>query len=503
MTALLAALDLILQPDVLWVILLSSIFGLFVGAMPGLSATMATALLVPVTFFMPPVPAIAAIVSCTAMAIFAGDIPGALLRIPGTPASAAYADEAYRMTQKGQGELVLGAGLVFSAIGGLFGIAILITGAPLLAEFALNFSSFEYFWLALLGLTCAAFIAPASPLKGLVALLLGLLLSSIGIGASGGHPRFTFGNLELTGGVPLIPALIGMFALPELLRYILSDRARLSVAQRRIGNIFRQQGALLARYWRNLLRGSLLGTVIGAMPGAGADIAAWVTYATSKKLSKEPEKYGTGHVEGVVEAGAANNAALGGAWIPALVFGIPGDSITAIAIGVMFMKGLTPGPMIFMNNPDMLYGVFVAFILANILLLPLGWVAIKSAGRLLSVPRPVLMPIILLFCIVGAFASNNTVFGIVTMLALGVIAYVMEENNFPIAPVILGLVLGPMLEENFLNSMQKTLGDPVGFVSRPIAGILATLTIAIWLLPLVLWLRARFRAAREISSAHH
>lgn len=503
MTALLAAFDLILQPDVLWVIALSAMFGLFVGAMPGLSATMATALLVPVTFFMQPVPAIAAIVSCTAMAIFAGDIPGALLRIPGTPASAAYTDEAYQMTRRGQGETALGASLIFSALGGLFGVAVLIVGAPMLADFALNFSSFEYFWLALLGLTCAVFITPQSPLKGIVALVLGLLLSCIGIGASGGHPRFTFGNLELTGGVPLIPALIGMFALPEIIRFILSDRSQLSVVQQRIGNIFRQQGHLLVRYWRGLLRGSVIGTVIGAMPGAGADIAAWVTYATSKKFSKEPEKYGTGHVEGLVESGAANNAALGGAWIPALVFGIPGDSITAIAIGVMFMKGLTPGPMIFLNNPEMLYGVFVAFILANLLLLPFGWAAIKGAGRLLSVPRPVLMPIILLFCIVGAFASNNTVFGVVTMLVLGVVAYLMEENGFPIAPIILGLVLGPMLEENFLNSMQKTLGDPVGFVTRPIAGTLAAVTIVIWLSPLGLRLWRSVKATRRMSSAPH
>jgi TctA family transporter len=477
------AVQLIFRVDVLWVIAVSSVFGLFVGAMPGLSATMATALLVPVTFFMEPVPAIAAIVTCTAMAIFAGDIPGALLRIPGTPASAAYADESYQMTLKGQGELALGAGLVFSVIGGLFGVVVLILGAPLLADFALRFSSFEYFWLALLGLTCAVFISPQAPTKGIVALLLGLLLSCIGIGSSGGHPRFAYGNLELTGGVPLIPALIGMFALPEILRFVLSDRAVLTVVQTRIGNIFRQQGHLFAKYWQGLVRGSAIGTLIGAMPGAGADIAAWVTYATSKKFSKEPEKFGTGHVEGLVESGAANNAALGGAWIPALVFGIPGDSITAIAIGVMFMKGLTPGPMIFVNNPDMLYGVFVSFIFANLLMLPFGWAAIKCAGRLLSVPRPILMPIILLFCIVGAFSSNNTTFGVITMLALGIIAYLMEENDFPVAPIILGLVLGPILEENFLNSMQKTGGDPIGFVSRPIAATLAALTLLIWFAP--------------------
>lgn len=472
--------------QVMGVIVLASVFGLFVGAMPGLSATMATALLVPITFFMQPAPAIGAIVTCTAMAIFAGDIPGALLRIPGTPASAAYTDEAYRMTRKGQGEIALGAGLVFSVIGGLIGVVILIVGAPVLADFALNFSSFEYFWLALLGLTCAVFITPESQLKGLAALILGLLVSCIGIGTASGYPRFTFDNIELTGGVPLIPALIGMFALPEVIRYVLSEDRHLPIAHNRIGNIFSQQLHLLAVYWRSLIRGSLLGTVVGAMPGAGADIAAWISYALSKKFSRTPEKFGTGHPEGIVEAGASNNAALGGAWIPALVFGIPGDSITAIAIGVMFMKGLTPGPMIFLNNPQMLYAVFITFILANLLMLPFGWASIKLAGRLLSVPRPILMPVILLFCIVGAFASNNTVFGVTIMLALGMIAYLMEENSFPVAPIILGIVLGPMLEENFLNSMQKTQGDLIGFINRPIAGTLGVLTMLIWLAPI--WL---------------
>jgi len=490
------AFGLILDPQVLWVIFLSGIFGLFVGAMPGLSATMATALLVPITFFMGPVPAIAAIVTTTAMAIFAGDIPGCLLRIPGTPASAAYADEAYRMTRKGQGELALGASLVFSVIGGIFGTLVLMTSAPALAEVALKFSSFEYFWMALLGLTCAVFIAPTSPLKGVIALLLGLLISCVGIGVTSGFPRFTFGSTELTGGVPLIPMLIGMFAISELLRYIVSDRAGLPPVQTRIGNIFTGQLHLLRKYKVGLLRGSVIGSLIGAMPGAGADIAAWVTYATSKKFSKEPEKFGTGHVEGLVESGAANNAALGGAWIPALVFGIPGDSITAIAIGVMFMKGLNPGPTIFLNNPELLYGVFLSFLLANLLLLPVGWLAIKSASRLLSVRREILMPIILIFCIVGAFAVNNTVFGVMTMLVMGLVAYVLEENDFPIAPIILGAVLGSMVEDNFITSMQKSAGNPLAFFERPIAGTLGVLTLLIWFSPLLLrlWRGRRGRA---------
>ena len=481
------AFSLVADPYVLGVILAASLFGLFVGAIPGLTATMATALLVPVTFFMPPVPAVAAIVSCTAMAIFSGDIPGALLRMPGTPASAAYTDEAYRMTRKGQAELVLGAGLVFSAIGGLLGTLVLVTSAPALAEVALNFSSFEYFWLVLLGLTCAVFIASDRPLKGLVSLLLGLLLATVGLNNPAAHPRFTFGVDDLLGGISFIPLMVGMFAVSEVLRFVVSSTgSRLNLAQERFGNIFAGQWALMRRYPLAIFRGSAVGTAIGALPGAGADIAAWISYAISKKFSRTPEKFGTGHIEGVVESGAANNGALSGAWIPALVFGIPGDSITAIAIGVLYMKGMNPGPTIFLNNPENIYAVFIVFFLANLLMLPLGMLAIKLYKQILRVPRNALMPIILLFCMVGAFAINNTAFDIGVMLVAGVAAFLMERNGFPIAPLILGVVLGPMFEENLATSLIKAEGSWMAFFERPIAAALGVATLAVWLSPVAI-----------------
>ena len=485
------ALKLVLDPYVLGVILGSAAFGLFVGAVPGLTATMATALLVPVTFFMEPVPAIASIVTATAMAIFAGDIPSCLLRMPGTPASAAYTDEAYAMTRKGQGELALGAGLVFSVIGGLFGTAVLILAAPALAEVALKFSSFEYFWLVVLGLLCAVFIALANPLKGVVSLLLGLLVACVGLDNPAGFPRFTFGNAELAGGLTLIPIMIGMFAVSEILRGVARIDQPWEMAQARIGNVFRGMWRLTLRYKMPVLRGSVLGTAIGVLPGAGADIAAWMSYAVSKKFSKEPEKFGTGHVEGIVEAGASNNSALAGAWVPALVFGIPGDSITAIVIGVLYIKGLNPGPSIFMQNATAIYAIFMVFILANLLLLPLGIAAIKSAKQLLRAPRHALMPVILLFCIVGSFAINNSVFGVVLMLAFGLIAYFMEENGFPVAPAILGMVLGAMLEEHFIRAMIRGDGELVAFVQRPIAAGLAVAVLVVLAWPLAAWLLRR------------
>jgi TctA family transporter len=488
-----AAFVLLLDPYVLAVILGSALFGLFVGSIPGLSATMAVALLVPVTFFMPALPAVACMVTVTAMAIFAGDVPGALLRIPGTPASAAYCDEAFAMTRKGQAEAVLGAGIVFSVIGGLFGTVVLMLAAPALAEAALLFSSFEYFWLVMLGLTCAVFVSPGRPVKGLVSLMLGLLVASVGFENPAAYPRFTFGSPHLMSGVQLIPVMIGMFAISEVLRYAVTADRPIDVVTQSIGRVFAGQGALVRRYPLATLRGSVLGTLVGALPGAGADIAAWMSYGISKRFSKTPEKFGTGHIEGIVEAGAANNSALAGAWIPALVFGIPGDSITAVVIGVLYLKGLNPGPTIFIENAASIYAVFLVFLLANLLLFPLGWLLIKAAKNVLHVPRHVLMPVILLFCVVGSFAINNSLFDVGVMLAFGVLAFVMEVNGFPIAPTILGLVLGGMLEQNFVTSMIKADGNVLAFFERPVSGTLGVATILIWLSPLLVafWRRRR------------
>jgi TctA family transporter len=491
MEAIAAAFGLVFQPSVLLVIGLSAIYGLFVGAIPGLTATMATALLVPVTFFMPPVPAVAAIVTATAMAIFSGDIPSALLRMPGTPASAAYTDEAYLLTKKGQAETALGAGLVFSVLGGIFGVLVLIVAAPALAEVALNFSSFEYFWLVMLGFTCAIFIAGHDPLKGIVSLLLGLLVSVVGLENPAGAPRWTFGNAEMMGGIPLIPLMIGMFAVSEILRFAAVVAKPVLATERPFGNVFAGMWGLLKQYPLQLVRGASLGTAVGALPGAGADIAAWMSYAMSKRFSKEPQKFGTGHVEGIVESGAANNSALGGAWIPALVFGIPGDSITAIAIGVLYLKDMNPGPTLFVHNPQNIYAVFIVFIAAQLLMLPLGWMAIKAAKRILRIPAALLMPLILLFCVVGSFAINNSLFGVIVMLIAGIVGFCMERWGFPVAPTILGVVLGTMLEEHFFSSLVKADGNFLVFFERPIAGVLGALTLLVWLWPLARMLRRR------------
>ncbi len=479
----LVALGLVLSPDVLLVIVLASVFGLIIGAIPGLTATMATALLVPITFFMEPVPAVAAIVAASAMAIFAGDIPATLLRIPGTPGSAAYVDDAFSLTTQGKAELCLGVNLVYSALGGIIGSLVLVFAAPSLAKIVIRFGTFEYFWLAVLGLTCAVFISSASTIKGVVSLLLGLLVSTVGIGATSGFPRFTFGNVELMGGINFVPAMIGMFALAEIIRMLTKRGTNAEISVQRIGNVFSGIVRTFSLYWRNFLGGSAIGTIIGILPGSGSTLATYVSYALSQKLSKHPETYGKGELEGIVASTSANNSALSGAWVPALVFGIPGDAITAIAIGVLYIKGMNPGPTIFINDPQYVYAVLMSFFVANILMIPLGFAFIKCSRSILRVPTTILVPTILLLSIVGAFAINNTVFDIGVMLIAGLVAYFMEENGFPIAPAILGLLLGTLVEESFLTSMIKADGNLLAFFDRPVAAALGCLVLALWFVP--------------------
>jgi TctA family transporter len=480
------ALQMVMEGEVLLAILLSAIYGLTVGSMPGLSATMATALLVPVTFYLSPIAAIAAIITASAMAIFSGDIPGALLRIPGTPASAAYTDEAYAMTRKGQPEMALGIGLWFSALGGIAGTLSLMLLAPPLAEMALSFSTYEYFWLAFLGLMCATLVARSSPVKAIASMLLGLLVACIGIDNPGGTPRFTFGSVNLLGGIEVIPALVGVFAVSEVMRAMLTPEPP-RLPSRRFGSILKGQIALTKKYVKPQVRGNIIGIIIGVLPGAGADMAAWVSYAMSKRFSREPEKFGTGHPEGLIEAGASNNASLASGWVPALLFGIPGDTITAIAIGVLYMKGLNPGPTLFTERASSMYALYIIFILANIIMIPLGIIMIRLASQVLRAPRAAIMPFIVLLCAVGAFATGNNLFSVVLVAAFGMIGFVMERNGYPVAAMVLGIVMGTMVEQSLVTSIIKSDGSVLPFFDRPVSAVLASMTIAALLWPVGAW----------------
>lgn len=519
--ALQTALQNTFSPETLLVILLAATFGLFVGAIPGLTATMAVALMVPFTFFLDPVAGVAAIVTMEACCIFSGDIPTTLMRIPGTPSSAAYVDDAYALTRRHEHQKALGVSLVFSVIGGLVGAVVLIVAAPQLARVAFEFSSYEYFWLCVLGLSCAAIVSRGSAAKGLLALAFGLLIACVGIGSTHGVPRLTFGIEQLASGIDFIPAMIGLFGFSEVLRNVLKP----AVQQSDINAAAEEEARFGTRGWLGsairsvfqtalqrvkssvgrILTSSTIGSFIGMLPGAGADIAAWVSYAVSKRRSPEAEQaeYGNGSLQGIADATTANNASLAGAWIPALVLGIPGDSVTAIVIGVLLMKNVSPGPDIF-QNPDQLpivYSIYLTFVLANLLLLPLGFLAIRLGSQIVRVPRYVILPLILMACIVGSFAINSSYFDVYVMLCMGLLGFVLERFGVPLGPVVLGIILGPRLEETFVQSLTKS-DSLTAFFSRPIAAGLGVLCIVVWLWPLVsrLWRRDR-RTTSEAASA--
>jgi TctA family transporter len=498
MNNLLQGASMVMQTDVLLTILCASIYGLIVGALPGLSATMATALLVPVTFYMSPIAAVSAIIAASAMAIFSGDIPGCLLRIPGTPASAAYTDEAFAMTMQGKPELALGICLWFSAIGGIIGTISLIAMAPALAEMAFRFSTFEYFWLALLGLMCATMVARSSPIKAIAAMFLGLLITCIGNENPAGAPRFTFGITELLGGVEIIPVLVGVFAVSEVMRAYKAQDVPV-LPPRKFGSILAGQWALTKQHPKQQVRGNIVGVIIGVLPGAGADMAAWISYAMAKRFSKTPEKFGTGHPEGLIEAGSSNNASLASGWVPSLLFGIPGDTITAIAIGVLYMKGLNPGPTLFTEKASSMYALYIVFIIANVIMIPLGILMIRSARYVLYVPRSLIMPVIVLLCAVGSFATGNNLALVFTVATFGLIGYFMDRNGYPVAALVLGAVMGTMVEQNFVTSLIKSDGSLLPFFNRPVAAVLAVLTFAAVLWPLAVWLR-RPRAATAAAA---
>ena len=485
----------LLQPDVILPWLIGMAFGIFVGATPGLTATMAVALIVPFTFYLPnPSTGLALILGISFSAIFAGDIPSIYLRIPGTPASAAGALDGHEMAKQGRGKFALMIDLCCSCLGGLIGVALLILVAPQLARFALRFSNFEYFWLGVVGLAISAVVTQGPALRGLFAALLGMAISTIGIDRVTGTPRFTFGQPELTSGIDFIAAMIGLFGLSEVLRNLgRRDSLGASAAMDTHGAPPLQ---VLLAVWKHkwtVLKSSLLGTLVGALPGAGADIAAWASYGVAQRTSRTPAEYGKGCVEGVVAPTSANNAAVAGAWIPALVFGIPGDSVTAIALGALLMYGIKPGPLIFEQSGAEIQSIFLIALITQLLLLPAGWFGIRAFGGILRLPRSIVMTAVTVFSVVGAFSLRNDLFDVWVMIAFGGVGFLLEAKRVPLAPLILGLILGPMVEENLRTGLIKTSGDFTPFLTRPICLVLIVVLIAAFVGP---WLGRKFTKRR-------
>lgn len=484
----------LLTPAVVVPWLFSMALGIVVGSTPGLTATMAVALLLPLTFQLPPTAALAVIIGVSFTAIFAGDIPATLLRIPGTPASAAATFDSYALAREGRAGAVLITNLVCSALGGLVGVMILITAAPSLARFALRFSSFEYFWLGVLGLSLSAVVSGHRRVDGLASASLGVLLSTIGWDEVGATERYTWGYTGLYGGLGFIPAMIGLFGMAEVFRL----GAQQSVVVQEVALSLRQGVLGLGkRLWagmRLVIQSALLGTFIGALPGAGADIAAWVAYGGAKRTSREPHRFGSGSWEGVIAPTSANNAAVAGAWIPALVFGIPGDAVTAIVVGALLMYNIRPGPNLFNENADQLYQLFAIAMLTQIMLLPAGLLGIIASGWVMRLPRSVVLAAVVVFSVLGAYAIEQKWLHVIVMLAFGLLGLWLSRHQIPTPPLILGMVLQPILELNLRQGLIKSHGSFLPFLTRPdcvvMIGTLATILVG----PLVFrWLKSSTR----------
>jgi len=477
----------LLHPTVLAYWLAGMAFGVFIGATPGLTATMGVALVVPISFYLPPDAGLAMILGVSFTAIFSGDIPATYLRIPGTPASAAATLDNFALAQQGRASLALMLDLWCSAIGGLIGVLLLIGVAPQLAKLAMRFTNYEYFWLGVLGLSLSAVVCVGSTFRGILAAMFGMLLATIGLDMVSGTARFTFGNSDLSGGLSFIPAMIGLFGLSEVLRNV-HAQAALSTPTVSAGERASARD-VASRIWRNkgtVARSSLLGTFIGALPGAGADIAAWVAYGLAQRLSRRKEEFGRGCDEGVIAPTSANNAAVGGAWIPALVLGIPGDSVTAIVLGALLMYNIKPGPLVFEQNPGQMRTIFLIALITQVLLIPAGSAGIRAFAWILRLPRSVVMTGVVVFSVLGAYALRNSLFDVWLMLAFGLLGFALEAWRVPLAPLILGMILGPMVEENLRVGLIKSGGDWTPFFTRPICAGIVALFAASLLAPAVL-----------------
>jgi len=464
-----------LQLKSLLLVILGVTGGILVGSLPGLTATMGVALLVPFTFSLPIYQGVAMLLGIFSGAIYGGSISAILIRTPGTPAAAATLLDGYPLSRGGQAGRALSMSVFASFIGGFSGALIMTFLSPQIAKFALKFSASEYFALAMFGLSIIISVSGRSVLKGVMAGLFGLLIATIGIDPVSGYPRFTFGTMELFEGPSFIPTLIGLFAFAEVFRGVENI-----VTQNKVENRITQLLPSISdikKSWKVILKSSIMGTFIGSIPGAGSDIAAFVGYSEAKRTSKHPEKFGTGVIEGVAAAESANNACTGGAMIPMLSLGVPGDAVTAVLLGAFVIQGLRPGPLLYRDHMDVVYSVFAGMMMANVVMFFIGMLGIKIFARIISINRNVLLPIIFLLSIVGSYSMRNSLFDVWLALLFGVIGYFMQRYEFPASPILLALILGPMAESNLRRALIKSSGDFSVLVTRPISAILLALAV--------------------------
>ena len=487
-----AGLENFTHPYSLFLIFAGSILGIIFGAIPGLTATMGMAIFLPMTFGMSDINGIIFLIGIYVGACYSGSLSAILVNIPGTPSAIATGFDGYTMAQKGEAGRAIGYSTISSALGGLFGVLILMFAAPVLADLALKFSAQEYTGVALLGISVVSYISFGSTVKGLIGGLVGLLLATIGQDVISGYPRFVFGSKDLQAGLEMIPVMVGFFGVTEVFTK-LERETEIKVLETRITRILPRLGEL-ARLSPMMALSSIIGTFIGAIPAAGGAIASMAAYGIQKRFSSKSDQFGTGIPEGVVAAEAANNAAVGGAFVPMLSLGIPGDPQTAILIGALMINGLAPGPMLFLTRPDMISTIYLGNVFAVVTFAVVGLLGARYFARLMRVPGHYLLPVILVLCIIGSYAIRNTLFDVWVLLACGFAGYLLQKIGIMPAPIILGFVLGPILEDNFRRSLIMSGGDWTSFFTRPLSLILILINLFIIIGP---WVVSRLRRIKS------
>ncbi|MGZ3218171.1 tripartite tricarboxylate transporter permease [Paracoccus sp. T5] len=453
--------------------------GIVFGAVPGLTAVMAIALCLPMTYGLGPAAGISLLIALFVGATSGGLISAILLKIPGTPSSIATTFDGGPMMEKGEGAKALGVGIVFSFLGTIASIAALAFIAPSLASVALSFGPHEYFAIAVFSLTLIATLSSGSMAKGIFAGVLGFAVSTVGIAPVDAITRFTFGQVELNAGFSILTVLVGMFAVAEIIKVAETSRSPIHTPPAAMVKI-KGFGFSMAEFTGqipNAIRSALIGIGIGILPGIGAGTSNIIAYIAAKKRSKTPEEFGNGTIEGVVASETANNAGIGGAMIPLLTLGIPGDAVTAIMLGGLMIHGIQPGPMLFLTQAPLVYTIFAALIVSAFLMLVLEFWGLRIFIRLLAIPKHILLPVILVLCAVGAFGLASRVFDIWTILAFGVLGFAFVKAGIPTAPFIIGFILGPMAETSFRRGLQLSRGDFTGFLTNPISGTFLALAV--------------------------
>ena len=446
------------DPFAIALILLGTVFGVVIGSLPGLTSTMGVALLVPVTFGMPPAYGLALLGAVYCSSTYAGAISAILINIPGTPSNCSTLLDGYPMTRNGQAALALALATAASAIGGFISNAGLLFLAPPLADLSLMFGPMEYFLLALFGVSVIASLSEGNMLKGFISGIAGLFLATIGMHPITGDIRFTMDVPELFSGLPLVVALIGLYSIPEVIDSLMDRQSKVVTEKAQVTGVFRQMLQVL-RYKMVLFRATVIGIVVGIVPGAGSSIAGFLAYDDAKKSSGSPESFGKGNPAGVVSSEAANNAVVGGSLIPALTLGIPGNAVSAVMIGGLMIHGLKPGPDLFTQNMDVTYAFIMSMFLANLAFVPIGFFVARYGVRLIKTPVSILGPLVIVLGVVGSYTLNASMIDVWIMVGMGFLGFLMKEFNVPREPLVLGLVLGTMAEGELARALSLVQGD--------------------------------------------